>query len=224
MLKIDNLSHGVLKDISFIVENNLTILGENGVGKTTLAKLITGLIKSEAIMIDGANLYNIPYKNRVKLINYIPSKLEIFDEYVSVEAYLGTSVEKDEVLKKLGILHLKNSLCKFLSSGESQLVMLADSLLQKSKYTIFDEPTSNLDPKKTQKVFSILKNSEDLQSRVVITHDLNLAYKLGFDILYLKDGKVYFSGKNTEFFSDENLRGFYDGSVVKRDDNIVVSI
>jgi len=230
MLKIDNFSNQILKDISLSIEDkNLIILGDNGAGKTTLAKLLCGLIKSENIIFNGENLNSISYEKRVELLNYIPPKLEIFDDYINVFEYLklGKDLENskiDMVLEKLEIKKLKYSSCKFLSSGESQLLLIASGILHNARFSIFDEPTSNLDPKKIQTVFSILNSNNFLHNKIIITHNLNLAYKLGFDIVFIKDGTIQFLGQNKEFFTDENLTKFYQTSVKKIADNIVVNV
>ena len=230
MLKIDNYSNYILKDISFKVEKkNLIILGSNGAGKTTLAKVLSGLIETSHINIGDILLSNISYENRVSMINYIPPKLEIFDEYITVEEFLSLNKIYDshhikDVLKKLQIEYLKTKNCKRLSSGESQLVLIASAILHNAKYTILDEPTSNLDPQKLKKVFELLSLKETMQHKIIITHNLNLAYKLGFDIVFIKDGTIHFNGTSKDFFTQENLDIVYDKTVKKIADNIVVDI
>jgi len=230
MLKIDNFSNYILKDISFNVQKkNLIILGSNGAGKTTLAKVLSGLIETSNIHISDILLSNISYEERVSLINYIPPKLEIFDEYIKVEEFLSLSKIYDkhhikEVLHKLQIEHLTTKNCKRLSSGESQLVLIASAILHNAKYTILDEPTSNLDPQKLKNVFELLSLKEIMQHKIIITHNLNLAYRLGFDVVFIKDGKVHFNGTSNEFFTQENLDMVYDNTVKKIENNIVVDI
>ena len=60
--------------------------------------------------------------------------------------------------------------------------------------------------------------------KIIITHNLNLAYKLKYDILYIKDHKIVFYDTNEKFFDEQNLQFFFQGSVKKCDDNIVVNI
>lgn len=230
MLKIDKYSNFILKDISFSCDQkDLVILGDNGAGKTTLAKTLSGLLKSDNVYLEDKNLLDIDYEKRVKLINYIPAKLEVFDEYISVLEYLQLNNYFDkghceEVMEKLNILHLEHKPCKFLSSGESQLLLIASAILHNAKYTILDEPTSNLDPVKIQNVFKILKDKSMMQNKIIITHNLNLAYKLGFDVVFIKDGSVVFSGSSKEFFSKENIFKLYGGTVKRCENNIVVDI
>ena len=226
MLKLNNYSNQILKNISFELKakQNLLILGSNGAGKSTLAKALCGISPS-SVELFGRPLSSYSSKERTKLINYVPAKLEIFDEYITLKEYLDLSrlhtlLESKNILKLLAIEHLKHKPCKQLSSGEQQLAMLATAILHNAKITIFDEPTANLDPNKSRDVFSLLKSGV-FQSKIIITHDLTLAYRLGYDVLFITDGKVDFFGSSEEFFNDSNL-DYYFGSSVKRVEEFVV--
>ena len=235
-LKISNYTDGILHDVSFEVARgeNLIILGENGVGKTTLAKVLCGLIPSDTVNIDGVNPSNTDGKTRAKHINYIPAKLEVFDSYLSVKELLtlahygvvGTPhpTSIDAVLEKLHIAHLKHAPCQRLSAGESQLVLTASALLHGATYTIFDEPTANLDPRRMKMLFSLLKSDTTLPSKLIITHNLDLAYRLGFDLLYLQEGRVAFHGSSEDFFDQRHLDALYGGSVQRVHDHVVVAL
>lgn len=227
MLKITDFSNTILTDIDFHLnrDENLVILGSNGAGKSTLAKVLCGITHSESVELFFKKLHLLSAKKRAVFINYIPPKLEIFDEYISLREYLELSrlyskLSIDEVLELLDLNSLQDKACITLSSGEQQLTMLASSLLHNAKLTIFDEPTANLDPKKTQKVAKILAGDK-VKSRIIITHDLNLAYKLGYKILYIKDGKIEFFDDNEKFFEDSNLDKIF-GSSLKRVENYFV--
>ncbi len=230
-VKIDNYSNSILKDISFSLEagEHLIILGSNGVGKTTLAKVLCGMTPSNSVTIDSINPSKLYGEKRAKLINYIPPKLDIFDEFITVREFLelgsfSNNTTIAEALEKLHITHLSYKPCTTLSSGESQLLLIASALLHDALYTIFDEPTANLDPQKMQLLFTLLKDESTLQSKVIITHNLDLAYKLGYNILFLEDGAVKFYGTSADFFMQEHLDVLYDGSVEKNANNIVVKL
>ena len=230
MLQINNYSNPILHNISFKLkeQENLIILGSNGAGKSTLAKVLSGITPSDTVTIDHINLKDINSKERTKLINYIPAKLEIFDEYITVEEYLNLSrlhtlLESKNMLKLLELEELKNKPCQQLSSGEQQLTMLATALLHNAKITIFDEPTANLDPRKSRDIFSLLK-SNIFQSKIIITHDLNLAYRLGYKILCINEGKVTFFDTSEKFFHPSNLDKYFGSSIKKIDDFIMVNL
>jgi iron complex transport system ATP-binding protein len=230
-LKIDNYSNQILKNISFTLSQNqnLIILGSNGIGKTTLAKVICGITPSDNVSINGINPSKIFGIKRAKEINYIPPKLEIFDEFITLRTflelgYLNYSLNIDKVLEIVEITHLQNQPCKRLSSGESQLLLIASSLLHSANFTIFDEPTANLDPQKIKLLFNIFRDEALLKSKIIITHNLDLAYKLGFDILFLADKTISFYGSSSKFFSDNNLNKVYQGSIQKVSNSIVTKL
>ena len=235
MLKIDNYSNAILKGITFSLEagENLIILGSNGVGKTTLAKVLCGITPTDSVSIEDVNPSKVYGQKRAKLINYIPPKLNVFDEFITVGEFLELGFigvvglqhpTIGEVLEKLHISHLVDKACKALSSGESQLLLIASALLHDARYTIFDEPTANLDPQKMQLLFALLKDKSTLKSKIIITHNLDLAYKLGYTILFLDDGEVKFHGTSHDFFAQDNLNTLYDGAVEKKGNNIVVKL
>ena len=230
-LHISNYSCDILKDISFTLNSgeNIVILGSNGVGKTTLAKVLCGITPSSSVIVDSLNLSKIKGEKRAKLVNYIPPKLSIFDEFITLRDFLELSILSkelsiDEIMNMLEISHLQHKSCHSLSSGESQLLLMASALLHSANYTIYDEPTANLDPQKIQLLFTILKDRSLQKSKIIISHNLDLAYKLGFNILFLEDGRVKFYGKNKDFFQQTNLNRVYAGSVKNLKDNIVVDL
>ena len=230
MLQIKHYSDAILKNIHLELKEgqNLIILGSNGAGKSTLAKVLCGITPSKNVTLQGQSLNKIDKKTRTKLINYIPAKLDIFDEYITLDEYLNLSklhslLESKNMLKLLELEKLKNKPCQQLSSGEQQLTMLATAILHNAKITIFDEPTSNLDPQKSRDVYSILK-SNILQSKIVITHDLNLAYHLGYDIVYIKDGKIDFKGSFKKFFNESNLNDYFGTSVRLMEDGVLSGV
>ena len=167
MLELKNFTNFILKDISFILEKNenLLILGENGAGKSTLAKVLSNLLPSSNLFFESKNIKDLSSYEREKYINYIPSRFEIFDEYLNVLEYLKLSTieEKniediEKIVSLLKLENLKLNSCVDLSSGEQQLLLLASSLLHNAKITIFDELTANLDLNRVKDVFDILNS------------------------------------------------------------------
>jgi iron complex transport system ATP-binding protein len=228
VIQLTNYSDGILKNIHFELKpkQNLIILGANGAGKSTLAKVLCGITPSSSLLIQGKPLSAYSTKERTKRINYVPAKLEIFDEYITLQEYLNLSrlhtlLVSSNMLKLLNIAHLKEKPCQQLSSGEQQLTMLATAVLHNAEVTIFDEPTANLDPQKSRDIFSLLKSSL-FQSKIIITHDLNLAYKLGYDVLFMKEGKIDFQGTSQSFFTESTLNHYFGASLVRVDEGVLM--
>ncbi len=235
MLEIDSLSYTLkertlLDAISFSLQEgeNLIILGENGAGKSTLAKLLCGIIPSEKkVTLQGQYIEDIPPQKRAKLINYMPAKFSLFDPYTTVNDYLTLSTYKrylapkriEQILSLVQLSAHQNHYASTLSSGEQQLLLLASSALQGAAITIFDEPTSNLDPKKTKRLFEIVKKSEYFKQKIVITHNLQFAYSLAYPVLYLEDAKIRYFENN--FFRPKNLADYYHDTIMMEGDYIV---
>jgi len=216
----------ILKDINLEIKNHLTILGVNGSGKSTLAKTICGLLEYNGeIILESQNLNKLSLKQKAKTISYIPAKLDVYDEFISVDEFvlLGRFAYKDsffsytqkdktirdESIKLLKIEHLKNHTLNSLSSGEQQLVQIAAALTQQSKIIIFDEPTANLDPHNTKIIAQHIKTLKEYHNIILITHDLHLAKYVGSEIGFIKAKKLLHFKNSFEFFDEKNLQELY---------------
>lgn len=232
MLEIKNYNSSILHEISFLLKENenLIILGENGAGKSTLAKVLSNLILNDKVELLGENISKISDLKRTQLINYIPPKLSIFDEYVTLREFLELSfIENvnnqkiDEVIKLLNLRKLEDKYCKSFSSGEKQLLLLSSAIMHNAQITIFDELTANLDISRLKEVFEIF-NSDLLKHKIIITHNLDLANALKYKVLFLSDGIIQFFGEHDEFFSNQNLKKFYNNTIMKLDNHLVVNL
>ena len=123
----------------------------------------------------------------------------------------------------MNLKKLENKYCKSFSSGEKQLLLLASSMIHDAEITIFDELTANLDISRLKEVFDIF-NSDLLNQKIVITHNLDLAYALRYKVLFLKDGIIEFFGSHDEFFDNKNLKRFYKDTIRKLDNHLVVNL
>ncbi|AXH12431.1 ABC transporter ATP-binding protein [Halarcobacter bivalviorum] len=232
MLEINKFTNHILKDISFSLkeEEHLIILGANGAGKSTLAKVLSTLISNDKVKLFNEEVNSLSDEKRARFINYIPPKLEIFDEYITLYEFLELSfIEKinrkklEEIISLLKLEKIKNRACNDLSSGEKQLLLLASSIIHNAKITIFDELTANMDITRVQEAFLIF-NSKYLQQKIIITHNLDLAFHLKYKILYLEEGEVKFFGQSKEFFSKEILSKFYQNCLKVVDGHLVVKL
>lgn len=221
-LSISYCDTTILKGIDFTLEEetHLTVLGPNGSGKSTLAKALCGLLPyAGSIQIQGQELCEIPAKERAKLISYIPAKMESFEQFTTVEDFVllgrypykasfkdysneDKKIVKD-TLEELNLKELKTHRLHELSSGQQQLVLIAQALVQKSKILIFDEPTSNLDPKNTSLFVKELKRLRSLHMTILITHDIQLAAHLNDPVLFVNQTQAVFHAKS--FFDKEYL-------------------
>lgn len=232
MIELKNLSCSfdektIFENIDLNIPSHLNILGANGSGKSTLAKCLCKLINySGDIFVDDINIQNIPLKELAKTISYIPTKLEIYDEYITVEEFVLLSrfshknsfldysqtdkkISKDSI-DALNISHLVKHSVSSLSSGEQQLLSIASALAGGSKTIIFDEPTANLDPKNSKIIASHIKELKKSHKIILITHDLQLASFMDSTTVFIKDSSI--SVFEDGFFELDNLEKLYDVS------------
>jgi iron complex transport system ATP-binding protein len=218
--------HLILDNISLHVKNHLSILGANGSGKSTFAKALCHLITFDGtITFNGKNSDSLTPLDLAKTITYIPAKLEVHDPYISVYEFilLGRFPYKksffeysssdnnyvDKNLKLLHIEHLKEHTIHSLSSGEQQLVLIAQALTQESRIIIFDEPTANLDPFNSKVIANHIKELKNSHQIILITHDLHLASYIDNPVVFISQQKVHFYEKNSLFFDEAILEKLY---------------
>ncbi|HEB9315230.1 TPA: sulfate/molybdate ABC transporter ATP-binding protein [Campylobacter coli] len=197
--------------------NEITaIFGESGVGKTTLLKIIAGLIKPEFGRIKvGDELWLDTQKN----INLAIQKRKIgfvFQDYalfpnMSVKeniSYAATSKQKaEELLSLMNLENLAKIYPKNLSGGQAQRVALARALAREPQILLLDEPLSALDFKMRSflqdELVKILQHFKI--TTLLVSHDLAEIYKLSHRILELSDGKIIKDARTNEFFTSSNL-------------------
>ena len=113
----------------------------------------------------------------------------------------------DAILKRIGLEPGKP--ISALSSGQQQLLLIAQAYAQQSRIVIFDEPTANLDPAHARAFYSELRQLQEHCQSVLITHDLTLASHMGGAVLFVDGGRAIFYEEAAAFFTPENLRNCY---------------
>jgi len=193
----------LLKDVSFSYRNRkilekvtlsisygdfATIVGPNGGGKTTLLKLMLGLLKPDAGTIEL--LGTTPEKSRLD-IGYMPqyARLDMQFPVTVTDVVLmgrlsrktwGRYTPKDreaaaEALEEVRLLDQKDSHFSRLSGGQKQRVLIARALCSDPKLLILDEPTSNIDEETEHLFFEMLERLNTRMTILLVSHDLGFA-------------------------------------------------
>jgi cobalt/nickel transport system ATP-binding protein len=225
LLQIENLKVNypdgkqVLYDVSFRIEEGETIgiIGANGAGKSTLLTSIVGLLFpiSGRIIIDGieVNKKNLKIiRERIGIILQNPDDQlfmpTVYDDiafglrnYGVDEKAIQNKIEY--IMKTLDIERLKSQHTQKLSGGEKRIVAIATVLAMEPSVILFDEPSSFLDPKTRRNLMKLLKSITT--SKLIATHDLDMALDLCDKVIVLKDGKVFVAGPTKEILTNEEL-------------------
>lgn len=248
MIKVENLyksfeTKKVLQGVSLEVKDGetLVIIGGSGTGKSILLKNLVGLIKPDSgkIIIDGIDVTKTDKKNLreiQKKIGFLFQEAALFDsltieENVSFGMKNLTNLSEQEMKKRvsacLNMVGLSSDIEKLkpsaLSGGMKKRVGLARSIAYQPKYIFYDEPTTGLDPIMSDVIGELIIHlKKELKvSSIVVTHDMNSAYKIADRIIMLYLGKVIFEGTveklkqtiaNPKSVNDKMLKQFVDGS------------
>jgi iron complex transport system ATP-binding protein len=214
MIEVKNIAfsygkHTVLKDISFTAEPGdcVGILGNNGVGKSTLVTCINKIRKPDhgSVLINGKSIFDMGRQELARNVAYVAQKNEMSQTTVYDAILLGRKPYMtwgmnsadyalcDEMMERVGMTAFKLRNVNELSGGEAQKVMLARAFVQQPKLLLLDEPTSNLDPRNQYEMMKLVRQMAQEQgiTVLVVIHDLNLALRCCNRFLFIKDGEVY---------------------------------
>lgn len=200
----------------------LSVLGPNGVGKSTLFRCMLGLLTPHQgeILIDGEAISSMSPAELARRIAYIPQSHEpVFHYSVFDMVLMGTTAQRgmfsppgreqrklvEEALDKLGLSSLAERSYRTLSGGERQLVLLARAMVQKARILLMDEPSASLDFGNRIRVMNTVKElCKDGYCVIQSTHDPEQAYFYSHTILALHEGRILAHG-NPRVIFDETL-------------------
>lgn len=213
-LKFNYKTKNIFDQINFSLESNeiLSILGPNGVGKTTLLKCINRILKPQvgSILIEDLDIMQLKGGEIAKRLSYVPQRVEISKITVFDAILLGRKphikwdiTNKDislvnSAIKKLDMDHLSLRYIDELSGGELQKVGIARAIVQEPKIMLLDEPTSSLDLKNQQEILYLLSEIVDRHkvSVIMTMHDINSALRFSDKFIFLKDGEIISMGSH----------------------------
>jgi ATP-binding cassette, subfamily F, member 1 len=196
----------IFDKISFGADMNsrITLIGRNGIGKTTLLKLIMGELKPNEGMIVKQNGLRIGYYHQhfESLLPKDKTPIEYLEETVPEDLICGN--RKQTVRKYLGTLKLEseahNSTIGNLSGGQKARVALISLLFQQPHFILLDEPTNHLDIETVEALIDGLKEYEG--GLMVITHEPEMITNLESELWILENNKITFYNNSFDCYCD----------------------
>ena len=212
-----------LKGVNLQIDDGefVFLVGPSGSGKSTIIKLITGeILPTEGrVMVNGYNLTNIsprqiPYMRRTLGVIFqdfrLIEKKTVQENLSFIMRAVGASGRDIRrripyVLELVGLDHKEKRYPSELSGGEQQRVAIARALVNNPSMIIADEPTGNLDPKRSLEIMTLLEKINELgTTMLVVTHEKGLVNRFSKRVVAIENGKIindetggYYNGKKT---------------------------
>lgn len=204
-------SNKILKNVSFSIPSgqSVALVGESGGGKSTIIKLLLGLIKKESgdIKINNEDINKYKLTSLYDNISYVSQEAPIFDDTIKRNIVFDQEVSDKSIYNILKLVNLENKIKSLpekletpigergmkLSGGEKQRLALARVIAQKRNLIILDEPVSALDSLSEKKVMENILSSFREKSIIIVAHRLQ-SIKNVDKIIVIKDGNIVDEG------------------------------
>lgn len=218
MITINDLCFSYTSKLPYILDNinlnipsgvYISVVGENGSCKTTLVKLILGLLKPSSGSI------NITASS----IGYVPQKLDSFNSQFPItvtevldchKKTLGKNKKVDvtSALKSVNLYEFRKNLLGNLSGGQQQRVLIARALMGNPDVIILDEPSTGVDEANQKEIYSVISqiNKIDKKTIISIEHNINIALKYSTHILKVHNGNIkLYTASEYKILRDRNF-------------------
>ena len=208
----------VIEDLSFRVETGeaVGLIGANGAGKSTIMKLLLGLVQGEGrIWVDGTEVKRSTLPEIRRTLGFVLQNSDhqmfmptVYEDMMFAPLNYGVSRERaeesvDRALARLGLQSLKHRYNHKLSAGEKRMAAIATILAMEPQAVLMDEPTSALDPYNRRLVIRSIRELD--QTKLITSHDLDMILDTCDRVILLADGKIAADGPAGQILRDREL-------------------
>lgn len=210
----------VLEDlsVSFYPGDLVALVGNNGAGKSSFMKLITGVTKPErgTVSVKGIDTLKTPPEQLADMVTYIyqnPEEMFIEDSIrKDVEFFLkarrvsGYERKVDDILESFGLTELQHRDGRLLSGGQQRRASLAIGVAMNPSVILLDEPTANLDIATRKDITRLLQQlNKHVETVVVATHDMQLVAEWANRVIVMNRGRLIHNGTRESVFGNPGL-------------------
>ena len=208
----------VIRDLSFRVAEgeSVGLIGANGAGKSTVMKLLLGLLTGEGqILVDGTAVTKQTLPEIRRKLGFVLQNSDnqmfmptVYEDMIFAPLNYMLSREEadrrvDAVLEQLGLQELKHRYNHKLSGGEKRMAAIATILAMEPETVLMDEPTTALDPYNRRMVINTIRALP--QTRLISSHDLDMILDTCERVILLSGGRIAADGSAGEILRDRAL-------------------
>ena len=224
MIKFQNVSFSyekgrpVLRDMSFRIERGeaVGLIGANGAGKSTVMKLLLGLLQGEGkVLVDGTEVKRETLGEIRRKLGFVLQNSDnqmfmptVYEDMVFAPLNYGLSREEadarvDAVLSGLHLEELRHRYNHKISGGEKRMAAIATILAMEPEAILMDEPTTALDPYNRRIVINTIRQLD--QTKLITSHDLDMILDTCGRVILLSEGRIAADGPAGEILRDRAL-------------------
>ena len=208
----------VIEHLSFRIEagESVGLIGANGAGKSTVMKLLLGLISGEGqVLVDGTPVQKTTLAQIRRKLGFVLQNSDhqmfmptVYEDMMFAPLNYGVSREEaeervDAVLDRLGLQDLKHRHNHRISGGEKRMAAIATILAMEPEAILMDEPTAALDPYNRRIIINTIRELE--QTKLITSHDLDMILDTCDRVILLSNGRIVADGKADDILRDRAL-------------------
>lgn len=225
----------VLKGLSLEIPDKaiVALVGNNGAGKSTTLKSISGLLKPEegrvthgSIEFNGRRIDNSDPEDIAQMgILQVMEGRRVFEQLTAEENLKATSVKSKDgegsLNARLEVVYryfprlkdLRHNTAGYLSGGEQQMLVIGRALMGNPKLMLLDEPSMGLAPLLVREIYDIVRviNKEQQSAILLVEQNVRVAFSVSSYAYVMENGKVVYEGETDKLRDNEDIREFYFG-------------